>query len=279
MRPLLPTLATLMALTGIAAAEKPKVLVLPLAPTTAVDAGVARTFDARLLVALDDTRRVQTVTLDEEAECTSLTCLADLGTANRANYVLSMSIVKEEGGLTVFGTLVEVKSATAWRRIELPRVDATSLARNAAKELVPQILGTTTGATVLVFARPGNDIGIEAARVVQDRVAALRAFEVATFDGASNRATPTHRAEILVTELTINEPRRRICTWLEGRLVGTFSVTELATGRVVFSKAVDVQENRRKAFSSRIEVRDAMLARAVEDWMIAFKPQALKRAK
>jgi hypothetical protein len=270
-------LIILFLLTGTAAAERPKVLVLPLAPTTAVDASAARTFDARLLVALDDTKRVQTVTLDEEPECTTLKCLADLGTENSTAYVLSMSVVKDDGGLTVFGTLVDVKTATAWRRIELPRVDAGSLARTAAKEVVPQILGTATGATVLAFAKPANEIGVEIARTVQDRVAGLRAFDVATFDGTTTRATPTHRAEITVTELRIDEPRRRICTWLEGRIVATFSITELTTGRVVFTKAVDLQENRRKAFSSRIEVKDALLARAVEDWMTAFKPATLKR--
>jgi hypothetical protein len=269
-------IATVLALTGTAAAEKPKVLVLPLAPTTAVDAGAARTFDARLLVALDDSRRVQTVTYDEEPECTTLKCLADLGTETGSHYVLSMSVVKEDGGLTLFGTLVDVKSGTAWRRIELPRIDATTLARNAPKEIVPQILGTTpSGAPVLAFAKPANDAGIEAARVIQDRVAATRAIEVAPFDGAANRATPTHRAEIVVSEFSIAETRPRICTWLEGRLVATFSVTELTTGRVVFTKAVDIQEARRKTFSSRVEVRDVLVARAVEDWLAAFRPQTL----
>lgn len=270
------TIATLLALCGTAAADtRPKLLVLPLAPTQVIDANVARTFDARLLVALEDTKRVKTLTHDEEPECTTMKCLADLGTSTGAAYVLSLSVVREDGGLTVFGTLVDVASATAWRRIELPRVDTTTLARTAPKELVPQILGTVPTKAVLGFAKPASDVGVEVARTIADRVAALRAFEVAPFDGAANRATPTHRAEIAVSELSITDRRRRICTWLEGRFVATFSVTDLTSGKVVFTKTVTVDEARRKHFSSEIEVREALVARAVEDWMAAFRPDTV----
>ncbi|HSK01802.1 MAG TPA: hypothetical protein VK932_11200, partial [Kofleriaceae bacterium] len=94
----------------------PRILVLPLPPSQALDPAVARAFDARLLVALDDTRRVVTVTPSEEPECTSASCLAAMGTGAGAAFVLSLAAVREAGGLTLFGTLVDAQTATAARR-------------------------------------------------------------------------------------------------------------------------------------------------------------------
>src|SRR5687767_634525 len=76
-----------------ASAERTRVLVLPLPASGAVDADVARAFDARVLVALDDTRRVATVTPAVEPDCTTLTCLAALGIAEDAAQVLSLSVL------------------------------------------------------------------------------------------------------------------------------------------------------------------------------------------
>ena len=72
--------------------QRPRILVLPLPASNAIDANVARTFDARLLVALDDSKRVVTVTASEEPDCTTMKCLAALGLAADATYVLSMSV-------------------------------------------------------------------------------------------------------------------------------------------------------------------------------------------
>jgi hypothetical protein len=240
--------------------------VLPLAPTPGVDAGAARAFDARLLVALDDTRRVRTATPDEEPECTTLTCLADLGSETGAAYVLSLAVVREDATLTVFGTLVDVASRSAWRRIELPRVTAANLAKTAPRELVPQILGAPPGGKVLAFARPASDVGVEAARALAGQLSNLRTYRVLPLESDTGRTVPTHRAEIVVTELTIAEPRRHLCTWLEGKLVATLNVTDLATGRIVVARTLELEETRRKHFSSRAEIRQLLVDRAVEQW-------------
>src|SRR5262245_589322 len=95
---------------GAFADAPPRVLVLPLPAGSAIDAGTARTFDARLLVALADTHRVVTVTPDDEPECTTLKCLAELGVAENAAYVLSLSLVREGEAITLFGTLIDSKT-------------------------------------------------------------------------------------------------------------------------------------------------------------------------
>jgi hypothetical protein len=264
--------------TAAADTPKPKVLVLPLAATQAIDANAARTFDARLLVALDDTRRIQTITHDEEPECTTMKCLAALGVETGAAYVLSLSVVREDTNLTLFGTLIDVKTATAWRRIELPRVNPATLSKAAPGELVPQILGTPAQtAPVLGFARPTGAEALTAMTQVADNIAALKAFKVIPLDG-TDRAQLTHRADLTVSELAIEEPRRHLCKWLDGKFVGTLAVTELATGRVVFTKTVTIEASRRAHFSSRTEIAQLLVDRAVADWMTAFRSSgALKR--
>jgi len=247
----------------------PRMLVLPLPPTAALDASAARAFDARLLVALDDTKRVVAVTHDEEPECTSPKCLATLGTAQGAAYVLSLSVVSEDGGLTLFGTVIDAATATAWRRVELPRVTVATLAK-APAELVPQIVGPPAGGTVVGFTRPASVAGQAAALAIIDQLTALRAFQVLPLEGA-DRSALTHRAELAITQLSIDEPRRHLCKFLDGTLVGTFSVTDLATGRVVFTKTVTVSASRRARFSTQAKLTDLLVDAAVGEWMTAFR--------
>jgi hypothetical protein len=264
--------------TGTAFAERTKILVLPLAPTHAIDAGTARTFDARLLVALDDTRRVQTLTHDEDPECTTMKCLADLGADAGAAYVLSLAAVREDAGLTLFGTLIDVKSASAWRRIELPRVQVAALAKSAPAELVPQILGTTGGPVVLGFGRPAAPVAVAAMHEMANRLDELRAFKVVP-EGGTDRAPLTHRADITLGDFHIENPRRGLCTWLDGFFAATFSVTELSTGRVIFTKTVALTVSRRAHFSSHAEVTDLLLDGALAQWMGAFREQGVLKPR
>ena len=272
-------IAVLCAAGPAAADPKPKVLVLPLAPTHAIDVNAARAFDARLLVALDDTKRIQTVTHDEDTECTTLPCLASLGTKLGASYVLSLAIVPEGSTVTLFGTLVDVKTATAWRRIELPRITASTLAKTP-QELVPQILGTQAnpGAPEVSWAKPALGVSVTAATALHDQLVALKAFKVIPIDGV-DRATPTHRAELTVSELSIAEPRRGICKWFDGTLVGTFSIVDLSNGRVVWSKTITSQASKRVHFSSRSDVVDLLVSQAVTDWMTAFRAAGVLKPK
>jgi hypothetical protein len=278
MRTTLVVAVLVLAFAATAFAEKPKVLVLPLAPTHAIDAGTARTFDARLLVALDDTKRVQTITHDEEPECTTMKCLAALGTETGAAYVLAMSAVREDSGLTLFGTLVDVKTATAWRRVELPRVNPAMLSKVAPAELVPQILGLTPGPAVLGFARPTDPAAVTATQVMAEHLGGLRAFKVIPVDG-TDRSPLTHRADLVISELAIATPRRHLCKWLDGTLVGTFSVTDLSNGRVIFTKTAAIQVSRRAHFSSETEVADLLVGGAVEQWMTAFLQQGVLKPR
>lgn len=255
---------------------KPRVLVLPLTQSTLIDPTAARAFDARLLVALDDTGRVQTITHDEEPECTTLQCLAQLGTQTNASYVLQLSAVPESSTVTLFGTLVDVKSASAWRRIELPKVDPRSLAR-APAELVPQVLGPQPGSpTTLAFVKPTSVPGQTMVTAVADQLTQLRWFKVLPLD-AADRTPPTHRAELIISALDIAEPRRGICKWFEGTLTGTFAVTDLATGRLAWSKTITVEANRRVHFSSRQEIVDLLVNEAVTEWMSAFRGSGVLR--
>lgn len=259
--------------TARAAPPPPRILVLPLPPSPALDANVARTFDARLLVALDDSRRVVTVTPSEDPDCTEAGCLAELGAAAGASLVLSMSVVREDLGVTLFGTVIDVRTKVAVRRVELDRVTEVALAKQAPAALVPQIVGAPPGPPVLGLAASGAAGGgaaRTAALAMTEQLAALRGFQVVPLDG-SDRSTLTHTAELTIAELTIDRRRHVLCTWFEGTLVGTFAITELATGRVVFSKTVTATAMRRAHFSSRAEIADLLVAQAVGDWMAAFR--------
>jgi hypothetical protein len=248
----------------------PRILVLPLPPTTAIDANVARTFDARLLVALDDSRRVVTVTPSDEPECTTTSCLAELGAAADAQLVLSLSAVREDGGVTLFGTVIDTRTRTAVRRVELDRVTEVALAKQAPAALVPQIVGAPAGPTVLGVSSVGAGAAHTAALAMIDQLTALRAFKVLPLDGR-DRSTLTHTAELTITQLTVDRRRKLLCTWLDGTLVGTFAITELATGRVVFTKTVTATAERRAHFSSRDEITELLVDQAVADWIAAFR--------
>ena len=127
---ILRSLLVLMLLVASAHAEKPRVLVLPVTGQ-GVDSSSASAFDARLLVALEDTRRITTVTLDEELDCTTAKCLADAATAAQAQAVLSMSLVREAEGLTLFATLLDARTGQTSRRVELTPLSANELAATA----------------------------------------------------------------------------------------------------------------------------------------------------
>jgi hypothetical protein len=260
----------LLATVANAAPDRPSLLVLPLPPTAAVEPDVARAFDARLLVALHDSQRVVTVTPPDEPVCTTMPCLAELGAATGAALVLSLAAVREGDGVTLFGTVVDVATATAVRRIELGRVAQAELARAAPAALVPQIVGTPAGPPVLGFSPVGAGTARTAALALADQLAAQRGLRVVPLDG-SDRASRTHSAELAIDELAIDRRRRVLCTWFEGTLVGTFTITELATGRVVFSKTVTATAERRAHFSSHEEITDLLVGRAVGQWMAAFR--------
>ncbi len=262
--------------------ERPRILVLPLPPSHALDPAVARAFDARLLVALDDTRRVVTVTPSDEPECTSTSCLAAMGTAAGAAFVLSMTAVREADGLTLFGTLVDAQTATAARRIELARIEPANLARMAPAELVPQIVAAgvvaappARGPAVLGISRPATAHARAAVLAVHDRLSAYRTFKVLPLDG-TDRSTLTHRAELVINELSVVDRRRGLCTWHDGSLVGTLAITDLATGRAVFTKTVRLAESQRALTSNRERVVDALLEAAVADWLGAFHASGLE---
>lgn len=237
---------------------------------TALDANVARTFDARLLVALDDTRRVVTVTPSTEPDCTTISCLAELGVAADAALVLSLSAVRENDGVTLFGTVIDARTKLAVRRVELDRVTEIALAKQAPTALVPQIVGAPAGPPVLGISSGDPGVARTAALAMADQLAALRAFKVLPLDG-TDRSTLTHTAELTISELTIDRNRHLLCTWFEGTLVGAFAITELATGRVVFTKTVTATTKRRAHFSSKSEITDLLVAQAVDEWMAAFR--------
>jgi hypothetical protein len=253
-----------------AAPAGPSLLVLPLPATPAVDPELARAFDARLLVALHDSQRVVTMTPSEEPACTTTPCLAELGAAAGAALVLSLAAVRESDGVTLFGTVVDVATRAAVRRVELDRVTEAALAKSAPAALVPQIVGAPAGPPVLGFSPVGAGAARDAALAIVDQLAAERGFRVVPLDG-SDRATLTHSAELVIDELAIDRRRRVLCTWFEGTLVGTFAITELATGRVVFTKTVTATAERRAHFSSRSEITDTLVERAVAQWTTAFR--------
>jgi hypothetical protein len=87
---------------------------------------------------------------------------------------------------------------------------------------------------------------------------------------STDRSTLTHRAELVITDLAVVDRRRGLCTWHDGVLVGTFSVTDLSNGRAVFTRTVRLAESLRALTSTREQVLDALLEAAVADWVTAF---------
>lgn len=257
---------SLLALAHTAHADKPRVLVVPLAAGQAVDADTARAFDARLLVAIEATRRVSTVTLDDELDCTTPTCLAEAGKTAGARSVLSLSIVRESGGLTLFAALLDTETARPSRRIELPRLAASELATSAPTQLAQGLFGAPSGPAVVGIVARGRASG--AAAAISSRLAALGSFTVVSASRAD--VTLTHRAEVEVTDLSIRRRRHHVHHYLDGVLAGKLTIVELGTNRVVFAKSVSVTVSRRARYSSTAEVAALLVDAAASDWMTAF---------
>jgi hypothetical protein len=263
---ILRSLLVLMLFVASAHAEKPRVLVLPIAAGQAVDGNAASAFDARLLVALEDTRRVTTVTLDEEPECTTAKCLAEAATAAQAQSVLSLSLVREAEGLTLFATLLDARTTQTSRRVELTPLSASELAATAPVELAQRLFGAAPGPAVVGIVERGPSSG--AAAAISSRLAALRTFTV--FAAARSGVTLTHRAEVNVTELAIVRRRHHLHHYLDGVLSATLTIVDLGSNRVVFTKPVKVTVSRRARASSTAEVSALLAEAAASDWMTAF---------
>lgn len=263
---ILRSLIVLMLLAARAHAEKPRVLVLPIAAGQAVDTGAASAFDARLLVALEDTRRVTTVTLDEELECTTAKCLADAATAAQAQSVLSLSIVREAEGLTLFATLLDARTSQTSRRVELTPLSPSELAASAPVELAQRLFGAAPGPAVVGIVERGQASG--AAAAISSRLAALRTFTVVP--AARSGVTLTHRAEVNVTEFSMVRRRHHVHHYLDGVLSATLTIVDVGRNRVVFEKPVKVTVSRRDRKSSTAEVSALLAEAAASDWMTAF---------
>ena len=248
-----------------ALADKTRVVVLPLT-AAAEDRTGASAFDARVLVALEDTGRVTTVTLDEEPECTELKCLADAARISNAQAVLSLSLVHEADGLTVFATLVDARTAASARRIEVAVSSTDDLTSRAPIEVAHRLFGAPSGPAIVGVAERGRAAG--AASAISSRLAALGSFTVVPAERPG--VTLTHKAEVSVTDFSITKRRHHIHHYLDGVLVATLTITDLGQNQVVFTKPVKVTISRRERGSSTAEVTALLTEAAANDWMTAF---------
>ncbi|MEO8702438.1 MAG: hypothetical protein ABI867_20510 [Kofleriaceae bacterium] len=261
---------------GLARAEKPKLLVLPLPPSSAVDRDLARLFDARFLVELEATGRVVTVTPTDEPECTTVPCLATLATSAGAVQVVSLSAAREQRGVTLFGTVIDARTATTIRRGELALADPRTLATTAPAELARQLAGAPAGPTVLGVAVANAGIARTAGDSIASRLAALRTFSVVTVGAGADRAVLTHRADIAISELAITKRRHHVHHYFDGVLVATLSIVDLADRHVLFTKTVKITASERKRYSTTAEVAAILVEGAVTEWMTAFTASAIE---
>lgn len=251
------------------AAAKTRVLVLPLPETDAVGADAAAAFDARLVVALDETGKVTALTPAEEPECVTTACLVSLGVEHDAEQVLSLSLLREDGGLTLFATLVDVGAANAARRTELTGLDAASLAKRAPAELARWAGGARPTKIIVGVALPATGVPRDAALAFVDRLKA-RGIPTMALERREDRTSVTHRAEITVSALSIVKRRHRIHRYLDGVMTATVTITDVGTREVVFTKTANVTASKRARYSSTTEVAGLLVAAALDQWMDAF---------
>lgn len=251
-------------------ADRPTILVLPVAAGSVGDA--ARAFDARLLVALQDTGRVTTVTAAEEPDCATPACLAQLATTSGASAVLSISAVKERARISLFAALIDAKTQTTTRRSELANLSAAQLASTAAVDVARDIAGAPAGPTVLGVIRPAQ--AQELGDAIAAQLAGLGTFQVVALD--ADRASLTHRADVAIAQFSLTERVHHVHHYLDGALIATLSITDLATRQVVFAKTVTVTASRRARKATRTEVAGALAADAVAQWMTAFRASGLE---
>ena len=100
------------------------------------------------------------------------------------------------------------------------------------------------------------------------RLAALRTFTVVPADRGG--AALTHRADVTISEHSIARRRHHVRHYLDGVLVGTLAIVDLADNRVVFSKTVRTTVSRRDRYSTTAEVSALLVEAAVQDWLTAF---------
>lgn len=256
----LALLAVAVAGSAARAEPLPRLLVLPLPPAAEVDAAVRRAFDARLLVALDASRRVATVTPSDEPECTTPACLVALAAEARAPRVVSLAVQREAGALAIYGAVLDAATGAAVRRVALARIAPDQLAQVAPVELVPQLLGRAPGPMVVAMAVPGPaDPAGELARRLGDRL------RFAPLDGRDRRA-PTHRAEVRIERLAVVDRWRELWKWHDGELIGVLAITDLADGQVVFRQPLSLGVSRRLHFATRGDVVELLVADAIARW-------------
>jgi hypothetical protein len=252
-----------------------KILVLPLGATRAVGGDATRLFDARLLVALDETGRVDAITAPSEPECATADCLAALGSAAGASHVLSTTVLSEEGRLTLFATLIDSSSGVTVKRTELSGLDSTELSKGAAAEVARWVAGASSKLLLGVDVPKGAAGGLAATAMV-DRISGLNTIPVIKLDDQVDRSGLSHRMDIKVTNLTIVKQIHHVHHYFDGVFVATLSVTDLSDRKVIFSRTVKTTASKRSRFSSKAEITALLIGGAIDEWMAAFRAEKVE---
>ena len=163
----------LLALLLAAPAAKPRLAFIDLTPGADVPAPVAQAAGELLVVALSDTGKFDVITkgdvmaiLGYEAQaqllgCGEASCMVDLGGALGAAYLVSGSLAKLGGRLSLVLNLIDVGKATVGRRIAQPVSDEASLPQ-AAREAVQKLTGEVVAASDAPDACPSPPCAREA---------------------------------------------------------------------------------------------------------------------
>ena len=279
--------------------------VLPIARAWPVSESAGQLFEERIGIALSEAKRVRALSARDIPEtqqralpadlttCLTPACLKRLGGATGAERVLGIKIADDGGRATLFATVFDVRSGAIVQRREWPgRAAEPELTPRLAAEVArwasgeppavpaPPVAAPVARAPVvepglLVFGlAPGEPASPQAQALLNElgtRLAGRPGFSLAFSEGPGTN--PSHRAAVKIEQMSVRNVPHHLERRQVGTLAATLSITDLASGTVLFAARAQTSVSEKGHRTNDAEVMAGLVTEIVTQWMDSFDAQ------
>jgi hypothetical protein len=284
------------------AAEKGGVFLLPVEGNWPVSESGATVFEERLTIALGNEGRVRAVGVSDVpsskrdrlpkslATCANPECVKSVSAIMGVDTVLRVRLANDNGQVTCFVTVYDGRNGGPLQRKEwparygdsgVPAELAGAIARWTRGEAPPPKAPVPAPApapkpTVLALGLgPRQADSPEARALLADLLGRLQGngvFSVVRAPALA-KAPATHQGIIVVDHLDMATRQHHVHHYREGQLQATLTITEVATGAVIFSLRGQAKTSVEAEHVTELQVLGTLVGQVLEQWLAAFDAQ------
>jgi hypothetical protein len=282
------------------AGERGGVFLLPVEGKWPVSESAATVFEERLTIALGEEGRMRAVSNRDVpaskrsrlpknlATCTDPECVKTLAEIMGVDRVLSVRLADDSGRVTCFSTVYDGRTGGPAERKEwpsyhgesgLPPQLASSIARwtrgeaPLAKPPAPVPPPSPKPIVLALALGPRQAESTEARALLTDLLGRLQAYSAFTVIRAPAKTPTTHQGAIVVDHLDVTTRQHHVRHYREGTLHATLTITEAATGAVIFSLRGQAKTSGEAEHLTETQALGTLVAQVMEQWMAAFDAQ------